>query len=178
MSGTVEVMVYPRVDRISPPPGGREQPTAVRNRQMVQAARRDSFRGLREYVAGDDLRLVHWRSSARTGELVVRQDEQPRPAPPRSCSTCGARPTPGSRWSGPCPWRPASCWPARRAGQEMVLAATDGTAMLLRPGESAASVLEYLAITRLSTAGSLRGTLSSAIGTLGPGSVVLVTGRP
>ena len=66
---------------------------------------------------------------------------------------------------------------ARRAGQEMVLAATDGTAMLLRPGESTASVLEYLAITRLSTAGSLRGTLSSAIGALGPGSVVLVTGR-
>ena len=59
----------------------------------------------------------------------------------------------------------------------MVLAATDGTAMLLRPGESAASVLEYLAIAKLSTAGSLRGTLSSAIGTLGPGSVVLVTGR-
>ena len=66
---------------------------------------------------------------------------------------------------------------ARRSGQEMVLAATDGTAMLLRPGESAASVLEYLAIAKLSTAGSLRGTLSSAIGTLGPGSVVLVTGR-
>jgi hypothetical protein len=38
-------------------------------------------------------------------------------------------------------------------------------------------VLEYLAIAKLSTAGSLRGTLSSAIGTLGPGSVVLVTGR-
>ena len=68
-----------RVDRITSPPGGKEQPTAVRNRQMVQASRRDSFRGLREYVAGDDLRLVHWRSSARTGELVVRQDEQPRP---------------------------------------------------------------------------------------------------
>ena len=65
----------------------------------------------------------------------------------------------------------------RRAGQEIVLAATDGTAMLLRPGESAASVLEYLAITRLATAGSLRSTLSNAIGTLGEGSVVLVTGR-
>ncbi len=59
----------------------------------------------------------------------------------------------------------------------MVLATTDGTAMLLRPGESAASVLEYLAIARLSTGGSLRGTLSGAIGKLGAGSVVLVTGR-
>lgn len=32
----------------------------------------------REYRSGDDLRRVHWRSTARRGELMVRQDEQPR----------------------------------------------------------------------------------------------------
>lgn len=32
----------------------------------------------REYRAGDDVRRVHWRSTARRGELMVRQDEQPR----------------------------------------------------------------------------------------------------
>ncbi|MCU4185604.1 DUF58 domain-containing protein [Acidiferrimicrobium sp. IK] len=32
-----------------------------------------SFHSLREYVAGDEMRHVHWRSSARAGRLLVRQ---------------------------------------------------------------------------------------------------------
>jgi uncharacterized protein (DUF58 family) len=32
---------------------------------------------VREYRVGDDLRRVHWRSSAHAGELMVRREEQP-----------------------------------------------------------------------------------------------------
>ena len=32
---------------------------------------------VREYRVGDDLRRVHWRSTAKVGELMVRREEQP-----------------------------------------------------------------------------------------------------
>ena len=31
---------------------------------------------IREYRHGDDLRRMHWRSTARVGELMVRREEQ------------------------------------------------------------------------------------------------------
>jgi uncharacterized protein (DUF58 family) len=80
--GTEQVIVYPRVHEIVPPPdvGGldldRDHP-AVRPR--VESS--GDFMTLREYVPGDDLRHVHWRSTARRGHLMMRQNETRRRAP-------------------------------------------------------------------------------------------------
>ena len=79
-----EVTICPRVHELRPAPGapGRlrsASPFAVRFH--APAVDGEEFLTLREYEVGDDLRRIHWRSTARTGELVVREDEaqwQPR----------------------------------------------------------------------------------------------------
>jgi uncharacterized protein (DUF58 family) len=79
---TEEIVVYPRVHEIVPPPevGGldldRDHP---RVRARVEPS--GDFMTLRDYVPGDDLRHVHWRSTARRGHLMMRQNETRRRAP-------------------------------------------------------------------------------------------------
>jgi uncharacterized protein (DUF58 family) len=66
------LVVHPRVH---PLPAGvstsRRGEYGVRSDQW--AAGSETFHALREYSAGDDHRHIHWASSARTGELVVKQ---------------------------------------------------------------------------------------------------------
>jgi uncharacterized protein (DUF58 family) len=44
---------------------------------VVRAGHGTDLYGVREYRAGDPLRRIHWRTSARRGELVVREFEPP-----------------------------------------------------------------------------------------------------
>jgi uncharacterized protein (DUF58 family) len=48
---------------------------AVTSRSV--ASRGEDDAATREYRHGDDLRKVHWRSTARVGKLMVRREEQP-----------------------------------------------------------------------------------------------------
>ncbi len=72
------VTIYPHVDTIRVPSlGGDEDPhgAAIRTNKLGQTS--EEFFALRQYVLGDDLRRVHWKSTARSQELMVRQDENP-----------------------------------------------------------------------------------------------------
>ena len=68
-----EVIVYPAVLPISlPAPRARAHGETATN----LIGRRGDFFGLREYRDGDDRRAIHWRSTARTGRLLVREYEK------------------------------------------------------------------------------------------------------
>jgi uncharacterized protein (DUF58 family) len=67
------IWVYPRVLNFQALPAGQtrhlEGPSSDTSPQG-----NITFHRLRDYVVGDDLRLVHWRSTARTGRLVVKHN--------------------------------------------------------------------------------------------------------
>jgi uncharacterized protein (DUF58 family) len=71
------VLVCPRIHDILVPrqAGGRVVASVETVQARAQAADGEEFLTLREYQVGDDLRRVHWRSSARMGDLMIRQDE-------------------------------------------------------------------------------------------------------
>lgn len=76
VAGRSELLVFPEVVSVG---GGRE------SRSLGEGARQRRDHSLaggqddpitREYRRGDPMRRVHWRATARQGELMVRQEEQ------------------------------------------------------------------------------------------------------
>ena len=74
----VELTVYPAIEPLAPLPHTRgDDPTAGAPRPAAVGSSGQDLYGLRPYEVGDDLRRVHWPSTARTGDLMVRQLELP-----------------------------------------------------------------------------------------------------
>ena len=74
---TVPLTVTPRTVPLSSIPLGGAWTGSGDNRPRAFATGSAEDVTVREYRRGDDLRRVHWRSSARVGELMVRREEQP-----------------------------------------------------------------------------------------------------
>jgi uncharacterized protein (DUF58 family) len=73
VAGTEEVLVAPRAHLLDMPSLGH----GVLGRHLLALAQRlgpGDFHSLRDYVEGDEPRTIHWRASARSEELKVRQD--------------------------------------------------------------------------------------------------------
>jgi uncharacterized protein (DUF58 family) len=78
LPGRHELIVYPAIEsldatHIAVPIGGSGESSS---RQLHRTG--EEFYTMRRYEIGDDLRRIHWPSVARTGELMIRQDETAR----------------------------------------------------------------------------------------------------
>ena len=72
------LVVYPRVEDLDGVPTGRGQDQTINtSRAAFWHSGGEDFFTLREYHQGDDLRKVHWPSSARRDELMIKQLEMP-----------------------------------------------------------------------------------------------------
>lgn len=75
-AGSATLLVVPRVAPLGPggPAGG--QGDGGEGARSIAVHGEDDV-STREYRHGDDLRKVHWRATARVGELMVRLEERP-----------------------------------------------------------------------------------------------------
>jgi uncharacterized protein (DUF58 family) len=73
------LIVLPRLGRLTQGWAARRREALIgTDRRRQQPGAEGDFYGVREWRSGDGRRLIHWRSSARAGKLVVRQFERPR----------------------------------------------------------------------------------------------------
>lgn len=75
-ASTASVVVTPRTVQLAAVPLSPARSGTGDNRPRAFSGGSSEDVTVREYRRGDDLRRVHWRSSARVGELMVRPDEQ------------------------------------------------------------------------------------------------------
>jgi uncharacterized protein (DUF58 family) len=73
-----KLTVYPHIDVIQPLPLAQgNDPYAGADHATSLSWTGEDFYALRAYETGDDLRRVHWASTAKLDELMIRQDEMP-----------------------------------------------------------------------------------------------------
>lgn len=172
----VEVTVYPHVDQIPPLPYTTGHDPLAGARQPNSLGRSgEDFYALRPYVIGDDLRRIHWPSSARHDELLVRQQELPWQG--RTTVVLDVRKAAHSGESLEVAVSAAASIVAATARRNDLvrLVTTAGTDSDFAPGsDHVEAIMEHLAIVPASSTGSLRRTVESLARRSSGGALVVV----
>lgn len=158
LTGGDSIVVFPEIERL-----GGEGPPAERAGSGPAAVYRlapggDEFYGIREYASGDELRKIHWRSVARSGKLMIRQEEArffPRATLFLDTRRIAHR---GSGRDSSLEWGVSAvasvAWHLAREGFALRLATDDAQPTALRSGP-VEPLLEALAVIKGSGVGSL-----------------------
>ena len=77
LAGTTRMVVVPRVYGLSGLPTGAGMGAGEEGAVRLRSGQGEDDAVVRQYRNGDDLRKVHWKSSARRDELMVRLEERP-----------------------------------------------------------------------------------------------------
>lgn len=78
LEGTSDLVVVPNVEPLPMLPLTGDSPGTTDSRPNNMPAAGDDDIRIREYRQGDPLNRIHWGTTARRGELMVRQEEHPR----------------------------------------------------------------------------------------------------
>jgi uncharacterized protein (DUF58 family) len=73
-----ELLVTPEIEELSSTPDSPFGVNVGSSRAKHLFRTGEEYYTMRQYQEGDDLRRIHWPSVARTGELMIRQDESSR----------------------------------------------------------------------------------------------------
>jgi uncharacterized protein (DUF58 family) len=180
--GTDQLVVVPRTYPLAAVGGAGQWSGTGESLSRSAAASGEDDIATREYRYGDDLRRVHWRSTARRGELMVRRDEQPRQMratvllDTRAVGHRGDGPASSFEWAVSAAASVATYLSTQRYGLRLLR--DDHSSGWSAPGdpEGAGRILDDLAVMRLGGPSELRDAVTALTRTGGDGMVVAVLG--
>jgi uncharacterized protein (DUF58 family) len=180
VADVTDIIVRPRVHAVLSPrrAGGGDQDPRAEGARVPAFEPAGEFLALRDYEPGDDPRRVHWRSTARLGELVVRQDEAA--APGRVVLLLDARPSAHDDASFEAAVEAIASLAIRlQQDHAPVEVITTAGTILGRPGPGTVELLlDRLAVVELDDTDLLSAVGARLATRLGLGAFVAVTGAP
>ncbi|MGD9653270.1 MAG: DUF58 domain-containing protein, partial [Candidatus Dadabacteria bacterium] len=71
--GEERILVYPKIENVDPGSEGVREKYG--EREVEKSGIGDDLRSIKEFTEGDNPRLIHWKTTARTGRLMVKEME-------------------------------------------------------------------------------------------------------
>jgi uncharacterized protein (DUF58 family) len=182
-AGTDRFVVVPRAYPLAGAGGAGQWAGTGESLSRSAAASGEDDIATREYRYGDDLRRVHWRSTARRGELMVRRDEQPRQMratvllDARAVGHRGDGPASSFEWAVSAAASVAAHLSSQRYGLRLLLDDHTGGWTAAGDPEGAGRILDDLAVVRLGGPAELSDAVTTLTRTGGDGMIVAVLGE-